>query len=222
MAHRVGTHTHQWLWCSYDLFTFSPTHTDTGDFLRMKSYTPLCPDYTVFSNLALLCYQLIYSTPSPNVHHHCPQSLSRTLLGKKKEKNIPIMQFYLKQMNAGLEINATYLGCQTKSRSAQMETRVQNAPTQLDMLSHFACTHYTHTPSESAGCEQLGHTTESRSRGICQCDGLFGFPGDIKVAWLHVLGANRVCVCVWGGARGRRCVVMLICFGIKRMAVLFA
>ncbi len=85
-----------------------------------------------------------------------------------------------------------------------METRVQNAPTQLDMLSHFACTHYTtrqtdthtlthtHTPSESVGCEQLGHTTESRSRGICQCDGLFGFPGDIKVAWLHVLGANGV------------------------------
>lgn len=70
----------------------------------------------------------------------------------------------------------------------------------------------THTPSESVGCEQLGHTTESRSRGICQCDGLFGFPGDIKVAWLHVLGANgarmcvlacesehSVCVCVLGG-----------------------
>lgn len=82
----------------------------------------------------------------------------------------------------------------------------QNAPTQLDMLSHFACTCYmTHTPSESVGCEQLGHTTESRSRGICQCDGLFGFPGDIKVAWLHVLGANGVCscVCVSGAARGR-------------------
>lgn len=82
-----------------------------------------------------------------------------------------------------------------------METRVQNAPTQLDMLSHFACTHYTtrhtHTPSESVGCEQLGHTTESRSRGICQCDGLFGFPGDIKVAWLHVLGANGVCARVF-------------------------
>lgn len=78
-----------------------------------------------------------------------------------------------------------------------METRVQNAPTQLDMLSHSVCTQHethTHTPSERVGCEQLGHTTESRSRGICQCDGLFGFPGDIKVAWLHVLGANGVCV----------------------------
>ncbi len=62
---------------------------------------------------------------------------------------------------------------------------------------HDTQTHtHTHTPSESVGCEQLGHTTESRSRGICQCDGLFGFPGDIKVAWLHVLGANGVCECV--------------------------
>lgn len=67
---------------------------------------------------------------------------------------------------------------------------------------------HTHTPSDSIGCEQLGHTTESRSRGICQCDGLFGFPGDIKVAWLHVLGASGVYahVCVLLGARGRRCV----------------
>lgn len=104
-----------------------------------------------------------------------------------------LMQFYLKQNR--FEMNATYLELQTKSLGAQMETRVQNAPTQLGMLSHFACTH---TPSESVGCEQLGHTTESRSRGICQCDGLFGFPSDIKVAWLHVLGANGVCVCLRG------------------------
>lgn len=55
--------------------------------------------------------------------------------------NILLMQFYLKQINAGLEINATYLGLQAKSLGAQMETRVQNAPTQLDMLSHFACAH---------------------------------------------------------------------------------
>lgn len=67
---------------------------------------------------------------------------------------------------------------------------------------------HTHTPSDGIGCEQLGHTTESRSRGICQCDGLFGFPGDIKVAWLHVLGASgvyaRVCALLVAG--GRRCV----------------
>lgn len=91
-----------------------------------------------------------------------------------------------------------------------MKTCVQNAPAQLDMLSHFACACYktrTHTPSESVGCEQLGHTTESRSRGICQCDGLFGFPGDIKVAWLHVLGANGVCVsvCVWQARANELC-----------------
>lgn len=79
-----------------------------------------------------------------------------------------------------------------------METCVPNAPKQPNMLAHLG---YTHTPSERVGCEQLGHTTESRSRGICQCDGLFGFPGDIKVAWLHVLGANglRVRFCVFGG-----------------------
>lgn len=67
---------------------------------------------------------------------------------------------------------------------------------------------HTHTPSDGIGCEQLGHTTESRSRGICQCDGLFGFPGDIKVAWLHVLGASGVYarVCALPGAGGRRCV----------------
>ena len=57
--------------------------------------------------------------------------------------NILLTQFYLKQINTGLEINATYLRLQTKSLGAQMETRVQNAPTQLDMLSHFARTHYT-------------------------------------------------------------------------------
>lgn len=61
--------------------------------------------------------------------------------------NIRLKSFYLKQISAGLEINATYLRLQTKSLGAQMETRVPNAPTQLDMLSHFECTHartYTH------------------------------------------------------------------------------
>lgn len=72
-------------------------------------------------------------------------------------------------------------------------------------LHNWTCSHIlpTHTPSESIGCEQLGHTTESRSRGICQCDGLFGFPDDIKVAWLRVLGANGVYACVCSGGSYR-------------------
>ena len=122
-------------------FTFSLTLTDTGDFLRMRLFTPLCPDYTVFSNLALLCSKLIHSTLSLSSAIHLSLPISK--MEEKKRMNILLAQFYLKQINAGLDINATYLRSQTKSLGAQMCTRVQNAPTQLDMLSHFACTHYT-------------------------------------------------------------------------------
>lgn len=114
---------------------------------------------------------------------------------------------------------------QTQPLSPQMETSIQNAHThthtQLNMLAHFGCALDTHTHHLRVLVVNSLATPQSTSRGICQCHGLFGFPGDIKVAWLHVLGANDVCVlvlcvflyCVWG-VGGQTCYVK-ICFCIN-------
>lgn len=114
-------------------------------------------------------------------------------------------------------------GLHNKSRGSNVEPCIKMPSHCLDMLSwffffllFFAYKHarantqaharsHRHTPSESVGCEQLGHTTESRSRGICQCDGLFGFPATQRLPGFMSLGQN--CVSAWlcvsrGGQKG--------------------
>lgn len=57
--------------------------------------------------------------------------------------NILLKQFYFKQINAGLEINATYLGLQTKSLGAQMEYSCTKCPHTIGHALTF-CVHTLH------------------------------------------------------------------------------